>query len=506
MPILTIINGEERREYPVNQGDSLLDALQKAGVDISFPCAGNHTCGKCRVLAEGVLSAMEEGEKKLLADAPKGTRLACFVQIMGDCSVILAEKAKGERIASDFTADDTALEPIYDGGYGAAFDIGTTTVVGYLFRADSKEPIAVKGGMNRQQAYGADVLSRIVHCNENGVETLRDAIRGQITEILAELCVAAGIAHEEMRGIVITGNTTMMHILAGLPPKSLALAPFTPLSLFDQWTDLSLEGFEGLKAYIPRCISSYVGADITCSILASGIAQKSENILLVDIGTNGEMALQTPTRMVCCSTAAGPAFEGAGISAGSSAKAGAINTVAYRDGKIRYTTIDDAPAKSLCGSGLIDAIAAFLDAGLISVSGRIAKEYGGALPIGDSGISLTQSDIRQLQLAKAAIRAGMDTLLHTCGIEYEDLSRIIFCGGFGSFIDPHSAANIGLIEAQFADRTIAIGNAAGTGAGQILQSRAQFEEARKIAEAAETVELSADAYFSKRYIDCMAFE
>lgn len=504
MPRLTIHTGIAQRDVEILPQESLLHALQRSGVSISFPCAGNHTCGKCRMRAQGALSPMGEEEHELLKDAQEGIRLACFTLAEGDCAVYLPGGG-GDTIASNYTADSETGRPVYRDGYGAAFDIGTTTVVGYLFHENGDEPLAVLGELNRQQPYGSNVLSRIDYCNTHTVQPLCALIRGQLADMLRALCNRAGVPAEEIRATVATGNTAMMHILAGLEPGSLALAPFTPQSLFDCWLDLGLDGFAGVQTYIPPCISSYVGADITCSILYSGITRKKENLLLVDIGTNGEMALQTPDRMVCCATAAGPAFEGAGISCGSNARTGAIQSVRVNDGAVEYTTIGGGQAQSICGSGLVDAAAALLSLGVIDRSGRMDKRYAGTAGIGESGVSLTQGDIRELQLAKAAIRGGMDTLLHECSLSYEALSRIILCGGFGSSIQPQSAAQIGLIPYAMSGRTLAIGNAAGIGAGYILQSIDRLEEARRIAQRAQTVELATHPYFLERFIEVMAF-
>jgi uncharacterized 2Fe-2S/4Fe-4S cluster protein (DUF4445 family) len=323
--------------------------------------------------------------------------------------------------------------------------------------------------------------------------------------MLNELCSISGISPREIRAMTICGNTTMLHILCGFEPRSLGAAPFEPVSYFGDWFDLKLDGFAGVKSYLPRCVSAYVGADITCSTLTSGIMDNPLCQLLIDIGTNGEMVLKTQEMVVSCSTAAGPAFEGAGISYGSSAVSGAINRVFFKDNKITYTTIDEQPAVSLCGSGLIDAAAAFLKAGFILPSGRLKSVYGNAVRIGDSDVMLTQSDIRQLQLAKAAIAAGIDTLLHECGTTYDSIDRVILCGGFGSYIDPHSATKIGLLPYEFAEKTTAIGNAAGTGAGRILQSRRHKLEAEGIASKIRTIELSTSTYFAQRYIKAMSF-
>lgn len=504
MATVTIDHNGRLSQVPVSPGMTLAEALHAAGVELSLPCGGQHSCGKCRVWAQGQLSAMSERERQMLDGAPQGQRLACFTVVEGDCSLRTLSGGT-DRILADYRADPLPPAPIYDGGYGVAVDIGTTTVVGYLFSRTGNTPIAVQGSLNSQRSYGADVLSRIAYCNEHTVTPLQDAIRGQLDALLYALCEKAGIGTEALSGLCVTGNTTMLHLLAGLEPRSLAMAPFTPQSVFGDWHSLDLPRFPGLRAYLPRCISAYVGADITCSVLSSGIASSSKNLLLVDIGTNGEMVLRTPDGMIGTSTAAGPAFEGSGISAGMSAQSGAISTVWTEDGQIRYGTVDDAPAAGLCGSGLVDAVAAFLETGVLDKRGRMAASFGGKAPLGDSGVFVTQKDIRQFQLAKGAIRGGMDVLLRHCGLSYDALDQIILCGGFGSYLNVSSAQAIGLIPPDLAGRTTAIGNAAGAGAGNILQNTARLTEAQDIAQAVRAIDLSTDAYFKKRYVEAMLF-
>ncbi|MDE7220590.1 MAG: ASKHA domain-containing protein [Oscillospiraceae bacterium] len=500
---LTWHSGEKTGTIPVRVNTELMEAMRSAGLPLDFLCGGNHACGKCRVAVSGALSAPSDEEKALLEGAPAGVRLACFAKILGDCTLTLPSQGS-DRIETGYSADTAPLDPIYNGALGAAFDIGTTTVVGYLFSREEKGALAVVGEMNRQSRYGADVLSRIDYANRNTVEPLRTLICGQLGDMLHQLCRDAKVEESQISGLCVTGNTTMLHLASGLDPRSLSLAPFRPQSLFGTTLALGLPGFPGLPAYLPYCISAYVGADITCSILASGILKQPGCLLLVDAGTNGEMALKTEQGLYCCATAAGPAFEGAGISCGSSARTGAISRVALDQGKLRCTVIGGGEAESLCGSGLIDAVACLLETGDISPRGRIRPELGGELTL-SVNVRITQKDVRQLQLAKGAIRGGIDALLDAAGIEYGQLDGVILCGGFGSWMDPVSAERIGLLPDGLAGRTTAIGNAAGAGACRILQSASLSEETRQIAAAAEVVELSVSSFFRKRYIESMNF-
>ncbi|MCL2838508.1 MAG: ASKHA domain-containing protein [Oscillospiraceae bacterium] len=392
--------------------------------------------------------------------------------------------------------------------YGMAVDIGTTTIAGYLYKFPECELVSSICVPNSQVIHGADVISRIEYANNGGLDNLRDKVWAQIDKITAAFESKAG---EAIDTFVITGNTAMLHILEGIDPRSLAVAPFTPQSLFGQASlhqsrvvDAQTSARETRevagKTYLPRCISSYVGADITCGILASGMMEDKVSFL-VDIGTNGEMALWSGEKLVCCATAAGPAFEGAGIAAGCPAVSGAINKVCVSNGEISYTTIDDETPMGICGTGIIDVIACMLALGVIDETGYLEDDF----QIGDSGIFITPNDIRQVQLAKSAIRAGIDTLLNERGVTVDDVENFYIAGGFGNYIDKQSCAKIGLIPSEILDKVVVIGNSAGIGAGMILQSRACLEESERIGEMAETVDLSTSSYFMEKYVEHMMF-
>lgn len=506
--------------YSFTEPVLLSDAIHEAGLSFSMPCGGSHTCGKCKLTAEGALSEMTEEERRHLSDeeVAAGVRLACFTHAVGDARILLAGE-KRENILTAGALERFVPDPL-EGGYGIAVDIGTTTVVTYLYRSGEFEPARIISRHNDQSRFGADVISRIGYCNENGVSAPQEAIVSQLNDCFAALCAEEGITLRQIGSAVITGNTTMLHLLYGLDPRGIAVAPFTPQSLFGEYVKperLGLTLPEDCRLYIPRSVSSYVGADITCAILASGMTKKQENGFLVDIGTNGEMALFSGGQLKCCSTAAGPAFEGAGLKMGMSALEGAVNKVWEDNGRLCWTTIGDKPAAGICGSGIIDALAACVRCGLIDETGLIQEDNekyasciddGGepAIRLGDSGVVLTQADIRKIQLAKAAIRAGIDTLLHECGISADELDTFYIAGGFGSFIDKRSAADIGLIPQSAVDRVKVIGNGAGMGAAACLLSKEKLAQSEAIAASAVETELSGNPYFMDCYIDRMMFE
>ncbi len=497
----------------------LSDAIREAGLSLSMPCGGRHSCGKCKVIAQGELTALTDSERLFLSadEIARSVRLACFATAVGDAQVRLFANG-AEQIVTAGVTRDYSLSPMAS-GYGLAVDIGTTTVVSYLYRTDRSRPLQILSRHNAQAGFGADVISRIDYADRNGSNLLHQTIIQQLNEQIDALCRAESIRSTEISSAVITGNTTMLHFFAGLDPHSIAVAPYTPKSLFGEFlspVQIGLSLSPDCYIYLPRSVSAYVGADITCAVLASGMTTQNQHSLLVDIGTNGEMALFTNGRLLCCSTAAGPAFEGAGIRMGMSALTGAINRVFLQRDQISVTTIGNAPAIGICGSGIIDAVAVLTQIGLVDETGRIdcdhprfldwgVEEDEVAVRLGESGVVLTQSDIRQIQLAKAAIRAGVDTLLAEAGLSATDLTCCYLAGGFGSYIDRSSATAIGLLPAVLTERMQAIGNAAGMGATACLLSNEMRVESEQIANAANEVALSTHPYFMEQYVARMLF-
>ena len=494
-----------------------LDRLaQQEGIFLHAPCGGNHTCGKCKVHVSGALDAPTAEELRFLSPEERrsGIRLACFAHVMGPVSLRL-ESTENQQILSDAAAVADA-DPSVQGECGAAIDIGTTTVVCALYRSDGTL-LGTESRINCQQSYGADVISRIQKTSEVGLEALHRLILAQLEEMLATLCHRYEVDRRSLRRAVVTGNTTMLHFFAGLDPSGIGVAPYTPQSLFDTVEEGLLEG---ISVYLPPCISAYVGADTVCCLLFSKLTERRERALLIDIGTNGEMALFADGTLTCCSTAAGPAFEGSGITFGSIAKPGAI--VAVRGDRERhtlsYTTIDGQPACCICGSGVIEGIAAMRLMSLLDVSGRMEGEHPyfrrffRRMENGDlafffpqSAVALTQRDVRQIQLAKAAIAAGAETLLQRSGADFSQIDRLYLCGGFGSSLNCTAAEQIGLIPPGTAAKVNVLGNAALKGAAAVLLREKSRQQLREIARRCRYIELSTDLNFTEHYIFHMNF-
>ncbi|MGI5958121.1 MAG: ASKHA domain-containing protein [Massiliimalia sp.] len=497
----------------------LSSALQEAGIPIKMLCAGRGTCGKCRVKAAGNLSDPTQQEIKVLGEELKqNIRLACMTKAEGDCQVTV--ESQSMEIVTEGNQISVPVKPI-GSGYGAAVDIGTTTVALYLYRLSDGSLLGKGAFPNPQSAYGADVISRIGAALEGKDAALQNCIAAELEKQVANLCENHKVAFEELSTIVITGNTTMLYLLMRENVKPLSCAPFEISEYYGSWIDvkaLHWTMFPALRCYLPRTMSAFVGSDITCSLLAGNVLHEDGCTVLVDIGTNGEMGVHYQGRLVCCSTAAGPAFEGAGITMGSMAVPGAISKVWIENEKIAFSTIGDAKAKGICGSGLIDALACFLTLGLIDETGYIDEEKAdeagylaeydddAALRIGDSDVLLTQKDVRSIQLAKAAVCAGFLSLLNAVGLSAAQVDRLILAGGFGSFIDRTNAAVIGLIPKEFAQKAHSIGNASGSGASMILLNSDCLAESEALAKQAEGLELSSSAYFMEQYVECMGFE
>lgn len=496
---------EKLRAVP---GESLLAVLQRAGAAVSAPCGGRGTCGKCTVY--------------LQTDTGWIPALACRTAVRDGMTVRLP--AAGPLVVESGSAG-AALAPADPGlsGYGVACDIGTTTVVCHLVDLATGEVLETAGEGNAQRPYGDDVITRIRASMDGQRSALTSAIREQLARMIKGLCARAGIAAEELSRMAVAANTTMCHLLAGLAPDSLGLAPFTPLSRFGGTVPArSLElPFDG-EVYIAPAVAGYVGGDITADLLAAGLDRTDRPVLLLDIGTNGEMAIGCGTRFICCATAAGPTFEGAQIRCGMTAAPGAVSAVEWRDGAPVCSVIGGGEAAGLCGSGLVDAMALLLSLRVVDETGHMLDpEEDEEIP--DEAVPylftldgapafrltervcVTQADVRRLQLAKGAIAAGVQVLIDSYGAAVGEISALLLAGGFGSYIRPASAARIGLIPEELLPVTRSIGNAAAQGARAALVSAGARDRLDGLQANMEYLELSGLAAFNEAYIDAMMF-
>ncbi|MDE6879786.1 MAG: ASKHA domain-containing protein [Oscillospiraceae bacterium] len=451
------------------------------------PCGGRGTCGKCTVELTGEISPPNEAERKA------GARLACQAMLLGDGEVRL-ENSSLEQVETGCHIVIDAVNPM-PGQVGAAVDIGTTTVVLRLFDLPSGRALAQAAMLNPQTDTAADVIGRIDAALKGGLPRLRGQIEGAVFSLLEDACGQAGCDPAEVCSMVATGNTAMLYLLTGQDPACLARVPFRADTLFG----ISRTS-QGRTVYLPPCMDAFVGGDITCAILASGMCRSKEAALLCDMGTNGEIALWLNSRLYVASTAAGPAFEGAGISCGCGSVRGAVDQVWLEDEQIQIHTLGDESPVGICGSGLVDAVAVFLATGALDPDGMAARE----LRLHDD-VVLQPQDISAVQLAKAAIAAGVDTLLEYAGGSYEQIAVFYIAGGFGSRLNIENAAAIGLIHPALRDKARVIGNAALTGASRLLLDQGAVREAASIAAQAEPVPLSGDPVFENYYMERLLF-
>lgn len=485
MPTVTFVN--TGKQIGVAPDTTILQAARQLGIELTAPCGGSGTCGKCRVKIDGKEA------------------LACRTSVDRNLTVELPQQTPANILTAGQTVD-LAVNPVKS-GYLLAFDIGTTTVVCFLLSPEGRE-LAVESMLNPQASYGADVISRIQCALAGEMDALTKAIRTGMSELIVKCCEKASISPSQVGVISVAGNPCMQQLFLGISPVNLAAVPFAPV--------LTSASCENVGAVFPECgnaalltipdISGYVGADTLGCVLASKMYEGTETILLVDIGTNGEMVLAHGGRLVSCSTAAGPALEGANITFGMRGSVGAIDHVWAENGQIRYSVIGNCKPVGICGSGIIDAVATLLELKLVNKRGRIRteEERNGQRVIDLSEtIYLTQEDIRQVQMAKGAIAAGIYLMCEHLGITPAQIQKVILAGAFGSFLNPDSACRIELLPRELAGRIVAAGNLAGTGAKMVAMSREQFAFTEDLRRRMEFIELADMPSFQKTFAKCM---
>ena len=390
--------------------------------------------------------------------------------------------------------------------YMAAFDVGTTSIAGYLLSGEGPSVAAKAGMLNPQAQYGADVIMRANYALNQGTDDLADCVREGVDSLLGELCRQADIRREEVMAVSVVGNTCMHHLFLGVSPASLVKAPYNP-ALNEKMTlpasEFGIRIHPAGRLLMLPVIAGFVGADTVGCLLSGGWDHLEELTLMIDIGTNGEIVMGSRERMIACSTAAGPAFEGAKIQCGMRGAEGAVEHVFLEDGQVTWRVIGGGPAKGICGSGLIDLVAVLRRTGAIDESGKLAD--GDRYRLGDTEVVLTQRDIREVQLAKGAISAGIRLLAERLGISLEEIRRVDIAGAFGNYMSPESACDIGLIPQELRGKIRPVGNAAGEGAKLALQSREAWHRSGLLAERTEFLELASLPQFQDEFVDALEF-
>jgi uncharacterized 2Fe-2S/4Fe-4S cluster protein (DUF4445 family) len=428
--------------FELERGTPLQDALFAHGVE--FPCGGRQRCKGCRVrVLKGSIPITPEQEGLLSRDElDAGWRLSCTGRADSNLTLEL-----GQWEAA-ILADNTIFDFTPRTGLGVAVDLGTTTIVAQLLDLSNAHVLAVRSALNRQARYGADVMSRVSYgVTPEGSQRLLTLVQTQIGNLIEELLEGAHAAGPHVERIVVVGNTVMHHLFCGIDITPLSMYPFEP-------TRDGLEKFRAseLRWDIPGdpavrflpCLGGFVGSDILAGILATRVHESDALVGLVDLGTNGEIVIGNHERILCASTAAGPAFEGARISMGMRAATGAISKASIEEGKLACHVLGAVSPRGICGSGLVDVVACGLDLGLILPSGRLRDGSNGSLMLAEP-VAITQADVRELQLAKGAIAAGIRLLLARWGAETKDLTRLYLAGAFGNYINRASARRIGLL-------------------------------------------------------------
>jgi uncharacterized 2Fe-2S/4Fe-4S cluster protein (DUF4445 family) len=481
----TITLSPAGRRLEVAEGAALQDVLFEEGVE--FPCGGRGRCKACRVrVLEGHLEPdAAEHQRLSAAELAQGWRLACRHVMAGDLELELAQwemPVLSDQSAFAFTPRE---------GFGVAIDLGTTTIAAQLLDLSNGHVLAAQTALNAQARHGADVLSRVEFALRGGQAELQKIVRDQIGEIIGRLKTSTG---KPVNRVVLVGNTVMHHLFCGIDVTPLATHPFLPAR--PGRVRIPAEAFGAPAEFLP-CIGGLVGADILAGVMATGIHEQTELSALIDLGTNGEVVVGNRDRLLCTSTAAGPAFEGARIAMGMRAATGAISAVTLTDGAPTCGVIGGGAARGLCGSGLVDAVAAGLDSGRIDPAGRLGE------PMALSGsVTLHPHDVRELQLAKGAIAAGLRILTARFGAKIDDISRLYLAGAFGNYISRTSARRIGLLHLPI-ERLVPAGNTALNGA-----KRALFEDAASwddLAQRIAYVGLNEDPAFPDIFAEEMRF-
>ena len=480
------------------QQKNLLEMLQEKNEYISAPCNGNGICGKCIVRYKSGATEPTKQDREFLSEKQleQGYRLACQSYPTEEYKVEIPELEETIEVLSQWenqrteeilknTAEGTA-EKTENALYGICIDIGTTTLAALLVNLETEADCQTAVSVNHQRAYGSDVLSRISASNSGKKWEIQRCIRQDLQKLIRELLQKEKITEQQIQRIVIAGNTTMCHLLRGFSCETLGVAPFLPVDL--SWMEGSAADFLGMKELDTKVvilpgISAFVGADIMAGIAKMNMHRSEGYHLLLDIGTNGEMVLGNCRHMYVTSTSAGPAFEGGNISCGMASIPGVISHVFMEEtGKAGFQVIGETDGENkkqqaigICGTGMIDLVYELREHQMIDEHGTYSDLYF------DTGYELaekvkfTQNDIRELQMAKAAIRAGVDILVKKAGIAFDEVDNCYLAGGFGTKIDIKKAAGIGLIPKELEMKTIPAGNTVLAGTKEVLLGRISKE-------------------------------
>lgn len=539
------------RRVRLPAGSTLLEAAQLAGVDLTATCGGFGTCGSCKVrVMHGRVSEVTAAEVEALGhhQLSDGLRLACRTSVLDNSKIYIPAESLFSRqrlqlegadlinklepaitIHEVIAEDQPVIEIRNDDGIvavlpnqsqvlGLAVDLGSTKIAAYLLDLQNGAVLASTGRVNPQTAFGEDVVSRIAYANrgETQRQQLQQVLIETINQAAEELCHQADASPDQICDCVVVGNTVMHHLLCGLPVSSLGSTPYSPVStesLAIPASQLGLNFAAGALIYLPPIIAGYVGADHVAALQSTFISTDTHTRILIDIGTNTEISLAHNGQIYCCSCASGPAFEGAHIHDGMRALPGAIERVEVQeDGRTVIQTIDALPPVGLCGSGILSAIAELRKAGIIDQRGAVRWQGKKDFPLVEAKdsahgreILISRSDVHEIQLAKGAIRAGIEVLLNKASITPASVDEWIVAGAFGTYLNLQDAIRIGMFPSQPLVRFTQVGNAAGAGARQMLRSADERKKAEALISSVHYVELTNEPGFQEIYIQALYF-
>ncbi len=524
MPKHVVIFEPSGYSVSVDSATCILEAARSLGLFIPSDCGGQGTCGKCRVAFRPVPIATEKDQHHLSpSELAMGLRLACEHVVDRRTRIILLQTGQAKILTSGKSRPmRSQRDPGLVGQKGVAIDLGTTTVVAYFMDLGTGVQLAQAATLNPQIAFGEDVMSRIDFATraESDGKVLRERILSCIDELVALLLATAAFPPEAVSRLSIVGNTAMHHLLLGLDVSTLGLAPYKPLmrhSMASSAESLGLKSVGSAEAYIAPNIAGFVGGDTVGFIISQGLDSAEGTILGIDIGTNAEIVLAHNQKVVCCSAAAGPAFEGARITHGMRGQDGAIEHVhiASPECPPDLSVIGESSPRGLCGSAILDTVAELRRVGIVDARGRMYPsprvthgEHGLCYVLTESEdsdtetrIVFTQSDVRQVQLAKAAISAGTSVLMEICGVRPKDIELLFLAGAFGNYLRPESALRIGLFPPIPPERIVPVGNAAGEGAKRLLLSTRERAHAERLIDEVDYIELATHPSFAQMFME-----
>ena len=511
---VVVHRGAETKTILVKEGESLLDAFIRQEIYISAPCGGKGRCGKCGIQVLNGNTWISDEDKKIYSEEEldAGWRLSCCLYPTEELEVSVSQSDESlfEAVGETENTEESGTEESF---YHVAVDIGTTTIAMSFIGGESGKVFHTVTSVNSQRAYGADVISRIQASVDGKKEELKKSIQKDLQDSMEKLLKETGVSGEDVGKIVIGGNTTMGHLLMGYDCDTLGVFPFTPVNIdFIKGTEeiLGTDRFGKKEVVLLPGISTYVGGDIVSGMYAYDFTEKEDVCMFIDLGTNGEMGIGNKEKILVTSTAAGPAFEGGNITWGMGSVPGAICSVKLEGTEAEVKTIRDEAPQGICGTGVVETAAELVREEIVDETGALDEDYfddGFPLAKTPDGkeIVFTQKDVREIQLAKAAVRAGVETLLLRYGIKKEEVSKVYLAGGFGYKLNTDKAIAIGMIPEEWADRIVAVGNSSLSGACKYLKDENGDKTIEKLVSISEEVNLSADKEFNEFYMNEMFF-